>query len=211
MLLHCQYCRQAISNDDLLFWQHLLCIACHQFVLLKEKYAMIPYNLRIMKIPHRTAETSNISTRKAACGKALLPLPRNMKAKKRCSYFPCRKNRNTASASYSVFIYSLLLIVSFIALETVFPPGHFQLPLHSKKTSISPLAGITRSAPFFVVIMDAAAFAYTNICINFSSSRLSRPYSRTELRQHAPKVSPAPVVSIVFFCKNGAASALRPL
>ena len=59
---------------------------------------------------------------------------------------------------------------------------------------------MTRRAPFLVVMMDAAALANVSISFNCCFVRLSKPYFNIWCRQHAPKVSPAPVVSIVFFC-----------
>ena len=45
--------------------------------------------------------------------------------------------------------------------------------------STSSTEGITRSAPFLVVIMEAAALAKVNISLSFSSSRFSKPYFST--------------------------------
>ena len=63
--------------------------------------------------------------------------------------------------------------------------------------SISSLVGITLSAPFLVVIMDAAVEANFCISIKSLSQRLSSPCSKTKLSMQPIKVSPAPVVSMV--------------
>ena len=57
-----------------------------------------------------------------------------------------------------------------------------------------------------VVMTDAAALANVSISFNCCFVRLSKPYFNIWCRQHAPKVSQAPVVSIVFFCKNAGTS-----
>ena len=47
------------------------------------------------------------------------------------------------------------------------------------KSRTSSLVGITRSAPFFVVMRDAAAFAKVSSSARFSSVRFSSPCSST--------------------------------
>ena len=69
--------------------------------------------------------------------------------------------------------------------------------------SISSGSGITRRAPFFLVIRDAAAFAKVSISVKSSAFKSSRPFSSTLCRMLPIKVSPAPVVSMVSGCKNG--------
>ena len=86
--------------------------------------------------------------------------------------------------------------------------GTYYLPINA---CTSALEGITFSAPFLVVIIEAAAFANVSISVKSAIFRFSKPFSNTKCNALPKNVSPAPVVSIVFSCTNAGTSTLISL